>query len=260
MSIDTTTTPEKLSPWYDAPPPSRWVSPDVLALKIKDGEGVDNTCRFLPWVGERYAEGISLLGHPPSRLLLVGESHYEAVDHCAFTWDVVMRQWGQGALAMSRSFQEFFPTVERLIGGPGDRAQPLALEEFYQRLAFYNYVREPMPNGSTRPTSSDFKAAWPAFRRVLTTLQPNIVLFFGMDMWDTIPGPEEQVFDLKELGFLAKCDTRDLKLWRIDSVASRPLVFPVHHPSYLRRDPSREACSMNWIAAGLRAVHSQFQP
>lgn len=251
------TTSEDLPHWYVSPPPEQWVSPDVLALEGRDGEGASNACQFLPWVGRRYAAGVSLLGHPPSRLLLVGESHYKAYDHCAFTWDVVMRQWGQGSQAMDRGPRDFFPTVERLIGGPGEGATPLAIENFYQSVAFYNYVRESMSDGSTRPKSDHFKTAWPAFRRVLTALQPDLVLFFGMTMWGELPEEQDEWSKLSDLGTLAQCGNRDLNLWRIDAVDSRPHAFPVHHPTYINRTKNLEACSRQWVEAGLRAVRLQ---
>lgn len=223
----------------------------------------EDRVKFAPWVGENYHKGFRLGDQGPRmKLLILGESHYDAWDHWAFTRDVVMRQWGQGSCRMRRPrlINDFFPRVERLVMGKQGREEEREIEEFYEQIAFYNYVREPMLTGSERPSGKQFSSSYPAFLRVLSEITPHVVLVLGFQLWDHLPdfskckrGFEKikeisGLFNIKERGL-----NRDLDIWRIHA-SGEPVAFPVLHPSPQNRYWGKGDLDRwgNWTLEGFR--------
>lgn len=205
--------------------------------RLCDAPPDEDRVKFAPWVGENYHKGFRLGDQGPRmKLLILGESHYDAWDHWAFTRDVVMRQWGQGSCRMRRPrlMNDFFPRVEQLVMGKQGREEECEIKEFYGQIAFYNYVRESMSTGSKRPSGKQFASSHSAFLRVLGMLTPDVVLVLGFELWNRLPNYSEKY----ENGFkridsnqnLCHIGTNQLDLWEVN-VPKGPIAFRVPHPS-----------------------------
>lgn len=130
---------------------------------------------FHPWIG-------SLYGKIGPRLLLVGESHYgepeEEPTHATVTvvekWQT--REWNIRYLTTAACLLTGLPSWEI------DRRTAL------EHIAFYNFVQISMPLLEIRPTESQFRASWDAFREVLDLLSPTHILATGQKLlWENMP-------------------------------------------------------------------------
>ncbi len=126
--------------------------------------------RFRPWKGANYEQGWHGV-----RTLIVGESHYSGRFDCGeeLTQSCV-REWastGKGA--------RFWAAIERTMLGdlPANRV------EFWDSVGFYNYVQDLLlPH--TRPRVAHLRAGQLPFLRALRSLQPELVVIYGKDVWN----------------------------------------------------------------------------
>ena len=136
---------------------------------------------FDPWVGSKYrAEGLA-----GTRVLILGESHYgEPGSECAtYTIDVV-RTWAQAKR------NRFFTVTHKLVSGypPGSWVPDSERIEFWERVAFYNYVQSltgPAPR--YRPTERMWEDAAPIFLHTVRELEPHVVVMLGLELHDRAP-------------------------------------------------------------------------
>lgn len=137
---------------------------------------------WLPWVGANYA---SL---PAGRkILVVAESHYtneqdpakaplsirETEQDPTYTRAVV-----QESLVLQDWTTRTLSTMHQLFYSPGDRPG------FWGDLCFYNVVQRPMwyrEGSPERPSWEDFWRGWEVFVQVVEVLQPDHVLFIGVE-------------------------------------------------------------------------------
>ena len=134
-----------------------------------------------PWIGDNYGRSNEL--GLPSRLLVLGESHYgDAPDDRSFTENVV-----KAVLLGDRL--RFFTNLKRAALASGDNCTD---EVFWHSIAFFNYVLG-MPNDSRMPPTSEmWKSARLSFRRRLHEPEPppTHVIVCGYRLWDNLPGDE----------------------------------------------------------------------
>lgn len=64
--------------------------------------------------------------------------------------------------------------------------------DFWNSVAFYNYVQEPVLEARCRPTSQMFAAGRQAFVEILSSLQPTHVLALGIELWRHMPEFDER--------------------------------------------------------------------
>jgi hypothetical protein len=88
---------------------------------------------FDPWIGSRYAtDGIKGI-----RLLILGEAHYgtgEAERQKTHTTEIVR-------LLAQKSRFRFFTATQRLVSGGRGWLSDQERVEFWERVAFYNYIQ-----------------------------------------------------------------------------------------------------------------------
>ena len=172
---------------------------------------------FQPWVGETFAGGAV----DGVRLLVVGESHYgdvSDVPDLRTLTKVVIRNH------IDRPRERLFGRIEQLVGnGPlPDRAARVA---FWNRIAFYNFVQEVLPQLGDRPTVKQWSEARSPFLSVLRTLRPQAVLVLGKVMWDSLSVPplfESRSIDVAGAPYLFR--------WRITRDYSTIATW-ANHPS-----------------------------
>src|SRR4051812_25845872 len=103
-----------------------------------------------PWVGSRYASD----GYRSKRILILGESHYggDGCHYPEFTREVIRD------MALVKGHLPFFSRVQRLIvGGRGGFSLP-EREDFWQRVAFCNFIQTALEQQGHRPTYEMWQA------------------------------------------------------------------------------------------------------
>ena len=140
---------------------------------------------FRPWVGPNYAEGLDGL-----RVLVLGESHY------------VKPEWDFGDEQTIRSIQDnaigdgkyaFFTKAAKLILGRFDDLPHEVRIDFWNRVAFYNFVQESVGlDPRMRPTAAMWEAAQPRFLEQLEVLKPHCVVVLGKRIWQSLPVASDQ--------------------------------------------------------------------
>jgi hypothetical protein len=135
---------------------------------------------FEPWIGKHYlAKGIDGV-----RLLILGESHYgkPGDEYAEFTQDVIT-EWGQ------ERRDPFFTKVAKLLLCPisnvwlsdSDRT------EFWEKVAFYNFIQVFLPKARKRPTSEMWEAAKQPLLDVIAELRPHVILVLGSELRSYLP-------------------------------------------------------------------------
>lgn len=130
---------------------------------------------WLPWVGAGY-----LTAPPQKRVLIIGESHYyeggEAGKAGFSDKNATRNVLQQYAIDQQSGHSKFFSNIiKALIGDQG-----LAPEQFWNKVAFYNFIQIPMDTKKGRPSSGDFNTGWDVFFSLISVLQPQTCLFIGV--------------------------------------------------------------------------------
>jgi hypothetical protein len=99
---------------------------------------------------------------------------------------------------MTSSTTRFHTNIECTL--LGRKPTPAEREEVWSSVVFSNFVQQVVGYGPTaRPTPQMWTAGQTAFRSILAALQPDIVLVFGFELWDKLPG-EYRHFRTSEKG------------------------------------------------------------
>lgn len=124
--------------------------------------------RFRPFVGTNYEAGV-VNGY---KLLLIGESHYNepGCEPCGpdATREVV-------ASYLAGADTPFFDYMFRASSGHGIA---FTRDEFWQRVAFANFIQRPMETASHRPTTEDWEAGLAPFWDTVEEYKPDLVFMF----------------------------------------------------------------------------------
>jgi hypothetical protein len=123
--------------------------------------------------------------------LILGESHHcdAGPEYPAFTTEIVRRL----GIGQQKPFR-FFTVTQRLVTGGRGPLPRASREEFWERVAFYNYVQSFLPSSRRAPTDAMWTAAPEPFLRTLKELAPDAVLILGDRLRDnvaSIPGEVE---------------------------------------------------------------------
>jgi hypothetical protein len=138
--------------------------------------------RFAPW---NPSGDPRILG---TRLLVVGESHYEEPPLWvedgrtlpnSYTSGII-EDWGLRPERRHVFFAGVFEclTAERWVNDPG------RLSAFWNSLLFYNYIQRLVKGGARNaPSPADWAISHPQFRPVLEVLKPDAMLVLGRRLW-----------------------------------------------------------------------------
>lgn len=172
------------------------VSVDGLLAGRRSGESTISLMRWLmarrrfdPWVGEGYGQpnGLEL----PAKLLLLGESHYKDRD-----WD---KEWhGQPTIGVIREFKQqekggyrLFPNSMRTVLGPKVPTDRSTRNQFFDCIAFYNYIQRGLKGRGERPTQEMWEEAAGPFRATLECLRPTHIVACGRSLWKNMQKNQE---------------------------------------------------------------------
>jgi hypothetical protein len=124
-----------------------------------------------PWKGNRYETE----GYLGKRLLILGESHYdiEKSAHSKATTDII------AGLAIKDGRNRFSNKILRLVTGENGFHSEAQRADFWQRVAFCNYIQVPLPGPRIRPTREMWAAGRTPFLETLKELAPDMLLVLG---------------------------------------------------------------------------------
>lgn len=134
--------------------------------------------KWLPWVGKDFSN------LPEKRkLLVVAESHYdwheegslEDLEYPEFTrWFIE----GHTISAPNNPTKVIRNTERALFYDNPTNEQKIG---FWQSVSYYNIVQRAMESINERPNDLDYSIGWDTFFKVINILQPDYVLFCGVE-------------------------------------------------------------------------------
>ena len=131
-----------------------------------------------PWIGSDYASA-------PKRVLIMGDSHYtidgNTKEFCQEEYDrcITDKEYTRGIIGCeiknpgSWSFHKY---LEKTFL---DEAN-MNVEAFWNKVASYNFIQEPMKSINEKPSHADCETAWKCFADVIQIIKPNVCIFFGL--------------------------------------------------------------------------------
>ncbi|MFA6164850.1 MAG: hypothetical protein WC685_15645 [Methylobacter sp.] len=118
----------------------------------------------------------------PYKTLILGESNY--ADPEQFGLNIVKDCIEDDLNGRDSNFQRFSTKTRRVIFGRDTKIEP---EEFWENVAFYNFVQFLVGNQSkVRPTPEMWSNSVPAFKEVIFEIKPERILVLGSDNWKNL--------------------------------------------------------------------------
>lgn len=130
---------------------------------------------FHPWIGNQYENGLR-----GAKVLILGESHYlwNKYGGRDESKNVVQQTIDQGP------GNRFWHRVQ--IGFIGHVATAEERRDFWESVAFYNFIQKPMTSHRTRPTAKQWQFAADPFLGILDRLKPELVAVFGKGVFSRL--------------------------------------------------------------------------
>ena len=134
---------------------------------------------FKPWKGKEY-ECYGLFG---VKILLLGESHYGTCesesDKKIFTKKVVCSVIEEKDKAGNKKKRPFFTKILRLVTLKQVVSTEESRKEFWNKVAFYNYIQEFVPKRKP-PTKKMWANAGDHLLETIEELKPNVIVVLGV--------------------------------------------------------------------------------
>jgi hypothetical protein len=145
---------------------------------------------FTPWVGNIYFKK----GYKDKKILVLGESHYCGNDcdscrklngKCEMTINVIKDYLnyknGNGKFA---KWMNTFTKFTNIFLGKDCNIE--MLNDFWNSVAFYNYVQKSIEGPRKSPTQQMFKDSETAFFEILNEYNPDIIFVWGKRLWNNL--------------------------------------------------------------------------
>lgn len=173
---------------------------------------------FRPWVGNQYARGVNGI-----RTLILGESHYQwNCDRDINTWLDITRVLVQEQIDGAYSKAFWTKIAIAFLGRTPSLADKA---EFWNSVAFYNYVQVSAGNGPRiAPAGESWDTSAMAFKEVLEDLSPHFILVLGDRLWSRLP----------KLGQIAGAEVNGAprsSTWLFPFIKGAALAYGIKHPS-----------------------------
>lgn len=131
-----------------------------------------------PWIGSGYASA-------PKRVLFMGDSHYtidgNTKEFCQEEYDrcISDKEYTRGIIGCEIGSPGSWPFHKYLEKTFLDEAN-MNVEAFWNKVASYNFIQEPMKSINEKPSHADYETAWKCFADVIQIIKPNVCIFFGL--------------------------------------------------------------------------------
>ena len=138
---------------------------------------VANLVRY-PWVGNDYTSA-------SKRVLIMGDSHYtidgNTKEFCQEEYDrcITDKEYTRGIIGCEIKNPGSWPFHKYLEKTFLDEAN-MNVAEFWNKVASYNFIQEPMKSIDEKPSHADYETAWKCFADVVQIIKPNICIFVGL--------------------------------------------------------------------------------
>ena len=136
---------------------------------------VENLVHY-PWIGCNYASA-------PKRVLIMGDSHYTVNDEgefCPEEYDrcVTDKEYTRGIIncAIEKGGWKFHTNLQKTFLDESD----MDIEGFWNKIASYNFIQEPMKGTHEVPSLADYETAWKCLADVVQIIKPDICIFVGL--------------------------------------------------------------------------------
>lgn len=168
---------------------------------------------FKPWVGKHYE------GCADHRLLILGESHYSTEPQGPiFTIDLT-RAYSEG-----RWIHRYWTNVMQAVDGR--RHWEIDKNEFWSRVAFYNYIQELVGEGpGIAPSQEMWEKAKGPFFDVMRELKPSHILVVSKRLWVNLPRNGYQGTSIEYAGGVRES-------WVFQYEDGQSISTWIPHPSY----------------------------
>lgn len=184
---------------------------------------------FKPWVGPNYNSGFN-----GKRILVIGTSHYcnskdekctECPKSCGnyniknLTIEVINDDARSNA---SSKYKKTFTCFERAMVNREFKSLP-ERESFWDSLSFYNFCQMPLSYWNDKATNSQLVDSLSAFKEVLTTLKPEVIIIWG--------APVRKII-LSQLDCELLNNINEENIYSLNySSTDKAVLCPIHHPS-----------------------------
>ena len=129
-----------------------------------------------PWIGSGYASA-------PKRVLIMGHSHYakdgEEFSQEEYDRNISDKEYTRGIIGCEIGSPGSWPFHKYLEKTFLDEAN-MNVEAFWNKVASYNFIQEPMKSINEKPSHADCETAWKCFADVIQIIKPNVCIFFGL--------------------------------------------------------------------------------
>ena len=137
-----------------------------------------------PWVGNNYTSS-------KCHVLLLGDSHYATNEDGSHSEEEEIRfKTDKGStrgtincvienFCEQGSSWKFFNGLLNTFTG----TTPDSVKSFFGKVAFYNFIQEPMKRSKSKPTPKQQKDGWQCLAKVTEILNPDYIILFGIRNW-----------------------------------------------------------------------------
>lgn len=132
---------------------------------------------WYPWIGKDYPDA-------ERKILIVGDSHYTVDEDGNFDEDCY-----NDFISNKNTTQEFAESYMNGTEWSFDRNLRLCLlnvddktllKPLWEKIAFYNFIQEPMKQRDAKPTEAQYKIAWHCFVNLVEIIKPTDCIFIGV--------------------------------------------------------------------------------
>lgn len=191
--------------------------------------------KFLPWIGDKYEEGIYYdeegklrYGNGKGKKVLVlGESFYwgdeddDAEENNSeasrFVESLIKQVISENPDFNIRTFKRF----ENAFAYENEEWGLTQRQDFWNHLIFYDYVQEPLKYPRLSPTEEQFEDSEKSFWKVIEICNPDIIIAWGKRLYNHLPPEGEQGKDIE-------CDDDSVETW---IYRNNIRVIPIIHPA-----------------------------
>ena len=138
-----------------------------------------------PWVGVNYASS-------KCRVLILGDSHYAQDKNGEFSqeeYDASQnKNYTRGIISCVISNIYENESTWKMYNGLLNTfidtdISPKNANEFWSKVAFYNFIQETMRSSSDKPSGGNKKEGWKCLVEVAKVLNPDQIIMFGIRNW-----------------------------------------------------------------------------
>lgn len=158
--------------------------------------------RFKPFVGKNY--------HSENfKILVLGESHYlnEEEFKKYLNKEEIIEQITNKVFKHFLNYKEKKGSFERWMNTFSKFGNILSDKklsnsetiDFWNRMAFYNYVQYPTKGARISPSLENFERSIKPFEDVIDSLKPDLIFIWGKRLWNNLPKENYEQINKNEL-------------------------------------------------------------